>query len=322
MDQRENNTRFAPEQSTPLQQTDSTLQMQSLTNAATSQTKTQQAYPTMPQVAIEQPNAVESKKHKTGLIVLGVVFGVFLLSGITFVVIKALSGSFDETTEIGAENEINNPTGTVAPDFNPIVEASNKMRDELSGFDYIATTVISDKIGDFEMTTNCTYDGNSQLEYCKIDITDGETTEGYYDYINGYVYSLTQSASDYPDTGERWLKARITGSKKGGTPFDETAPITYTKSKSTNEGTTYYGTVKVNMESISSVISGNPDLLPEMELEALINNDGYIKTMNFSVNLGVSSQNTNVVYSNYGNAQSVTIPDDVLNAQEVESLAN
>ena len=66
----------------------------------------------------------------------------------------------------------------------------------------------------------------------------------------------------------------------------------------------------------------DPDLLPEMELEALINNDGYIKTMNFSVNLGFSSQNTNVVYSNYGNAQSVTIPDDALNAQEVESLAN
>lgn len=322
MDQRENNTRFAPEQSTPLQLTDSTLQMQSPTNAATLQTKPQQAYPTMPQTAIEQPNTVERKKHKTGLIVLGVVFGVLLLCGITFVVIKAISGSFDETTEIGAENEINNPTGTVAPDFNPIVEASNKMRDELSGFDYIATTVISDKIGDYEMTTNCTYDGSSQLEYCKVDITDGETTEGYYDYINGYMYSLMRSASDNPDTDERWLKARITGNKKGGTPFGETAPINYTKSESTNEGTTYYGTVKVNMESISSVISGNPDLLPEMELEALINNDGYIKTMNFSVNLGVSSQNTNVVYSNYGNAQSVTIPDDALNAQEVESLAN
>lgn len=303
-------------------------QTESTQTETVEQIQTESTIPTVPaettQTTPIAPVAPKEKKGKSWIIILIIILVLLLaLFGAIWWTSSKIEGVVDtffydvlgitrledikKKEETTKENS-NTKENSLAED-DSIIAANNKMLDELGSFDY-EVTYTSETMGmSIDMTMNCTYDGKNSLEYCKMDMPLGMEQEYYYDMINRLEYDkITHSG----ESTNGWSKIATDGSTRGQADMSN-ADFTITNKEETENGTLYTGEIKS-----FTMLDEEADELSEddsMNFEILINKYGYIDSMTMSVDKGDIREYVKVKYSNFGTAQSLSIPAEALNAE-------
>jgi len=281
-----------------------------------------EAQTTTPQNPTPQPQVVEGKKSHAWIIVLVIVLlliaaligAIIWTSSVFFKAAGKVSNSvLDEIDkEIGTGGQSEKPSNTKS-DSNPIIDANNKMRNELQSFDYTATITSFAMDMALDTTMNCTFDGKNKIEYCKNEVAMGLTQEVYYDWGNGYEYTKSVSPYSFVQIDEGWTKTALPQGTTGAVNIADGTSFTDIASESVENGTKYTGTIS-GFEADGGSES-NASIASDMDYTIIVNNDGYIETMTMEMSAMNMRQSVEVEYSNFGTAQSLSIPEEALNAE-------
>ena len=277
-----------------------------------------------------QNTATKEKKSKSWIIVLVIILIILaLLFGAVFWVYKkvtgAVGGLFAEFSsrimeedhngsESGNSNSGNGTAGgkgTVQPADNPIIEANNKMRNELSSYSYTATITTTAMGMDLDTFMDCIYDSVNKIEHCETELPMGMYQETYYDYANGYEYSKMVSPYSFAPADEDWMKTAITNGSSSAVDISNGTTFSDIQSVAVENGTKYTGKIGgfTIPDSQTYEITGSL-----MSFEAIVNNDGYLDSMTTELSTSNITQSVDIQYSDYDAAGTLSIPEEALNS--------
>lgn len=277
-----------------------------------------------PQNPTPQPQVVEGKKSHAWIIVLVIVLllvaaligAIIWTSSVFFKAAGEVSNSvLDEINkEIGTGDQNEKPSNTKS-DSNPIIDANNKMRDELGSFDYDAVITDNAMGVSIETTMSCTFDGKNKLEYCAEKVGDILSQEVYYDYGNEFQYTKSVSSIGYGESNAYWMKTAMPKGSAAGIDIANSSSFSNYTSEKLDGGTMYSGTFE-GFDGIGDAVinNGESENATEMSYKVFINNDGYIETIDMVGGEGQDmSQSLKISYKNFGTARSLSIPAEALN---------
>ena len=277
-----------------------------------------------------QNTATKEKKSKSWIIVLVIILIILaLLFGAVFGVYKKVTGAVgglfaefssrimeedDNGSESGNSNSGNGTAGgkgTVQPADNPIIEANNKMRNELSSYSYTATITTTAMGMDLDTFMDCIYDSVNKIEHCETELPMGMYQETYYDYANGYEYSKMVSPYSFAPADEDWMKTAITNGSSSAVDISNGTTFSDIQSVAVENGTKYTGKIGgfTIPDSQTYEITGSL-----MSFEAIVNNDGYLDSMTTELSTSNITQSVDIQYSDYDAAGTLSIPEEALNS--------
>ena len=277
-----------------------------------------------------QNTATKEKKSKSWIIVLVIILIILaLLFGIAFWIYKKVTGTvgglFAEFSSIIKEEDNNGSEGgsgnsgngtaggkgTVQPADNPIIEANNKMRNELSNFSYTATITTTAMGMDLDTFMDCTYDSVNKIEHCETELPMGLYQESYYDYANGYEYSKMVSPYSFAQVDEGWTKTAITNGSSAAMDISNGTTFSDIQSEAVENGTKYTGKIGgfYIPDNETNEITNSP-----MSFEIIVNNDGYLDSMTTELSASNITQSVDIQYSDYDAAGTLSIPEEALNS--------
>ena len=277
-----------------------------------------------------QNTATKEKKSKSWIIVLVIILIILaLLFGAVFWVYKKVTGAVgglfaefssrimeedDNGSESGNSNSGNGTAGgkgTVQPADNPIIEANNKMRNELSSYSYTATITTTAMGMDLDTFMDCIYDSVNKIEHCETELPMGMYQETYYDYANGYEYSKMVSPYSFAPADEDWMKTAITNGSSSAVDISNGTTFSDIQSVAVENGTKYTGKIGgfTIPDSQTYEITGSL-----MSFEAIVNNDGYLDSMTTELSTSNITQSVDIQYSDYDAAGTLSIPEEALNS--------
>lgn len=312
------------DQSASSQAPDTTMSTNSQTAMQTPTTSTVASQPAA------QNTATKEKKSKSWIIVLVIILIILaLLFGAVFWVYKKVTGAVgglfaefssrimeedDNGSESGNSNSGNGTAGgkgTVQPADNPIIEANNKMRNELSSYSYTATITTTAMGMDLDTFMDCIYDSVNKIEHCETELPMGMYQETYYDYANGYEYSKMVSPYSFAPADEDWMKTAITNGSSSAVDISNGTTFSDIQSVAVENGTKYTGKIGgfTIPDSQTYEITGSL-----MSFEAIVNNDGYLDSMTTELSTSNITQSVDIQYSDYDAAGTLSIPEEALNS--------
>ena len=277
-----------------------------------------------------QNTATKEKKSKSWIIVLVIILIILaLLFGAVFWVYKKVTGAVgglfaefssrimeedDNGSESGNSNSGNGTAGgkgTVQPADNPIIEANNKMRNELSSYSYTATITTTAMGMDLDTFMDCIYDSVNKIEHCETELPIGMYQETYYDYANGYEYARMVSPYSFAPVDEGWTKTAITNGSSAAMDISNGTTFSDIQSVAVENGTKYTGKISgfTIPDSQTYEITGSL-----MSFEAIVNNDGYLDSMTTELSTSNITQSVDMQYSDYDAAGTLSIPEEALNS--------
>ncbi|MFI3307662.1 MAG: hypothetical protein R3Y21_03760 [Mycoplasmatota bacterium] len=187
-----------------------------------------------------------------------------------------------------------------------LAETKNNMINNLETYSYdvIMTTDVSYMTIETEM--NCAADLNSEITYCKS-TTMGIITETYTDYGNDITYSNTT----YTD----WESSSLDSSINQIDGYLNVIEYIYdVKTEETSTGTLYSGYIDSSKllgamsESDDSLSSSSADE-NSIYIEVLVNDDNYVETIYYDMEISGMSYEIEVEYYDYNTSKSLVIPD-------------
>lgn len=299
----------------------------STNNQTAMQTPTSSTVASQP---VTENTVTKEKKSKTWIIVLVIILIILaLLFGIAFWIYKKVTGAVGglfaefssrimEEDDDGSENSNANSgngtaggKGTVQPADNPIIEANNKMRSELSSYSYTATITTTAMGMDLDTFMDCIYDSVNKIEHCETELPMGMYQETYYDYANGYEYARMVSPYSFAPVDEGWTKTAITNGSSAAMDISNGTTFSDIQSVAVENGTKYTGKISgfTILDSQTYEITGSL-----MSFEAIVNNDGYLDSMTTELSTSNITQSVDMQYSDYDAAGTLSIPEDALNS--------
>lgn len=190
--------------------------------------------------------------------------------------------------------------------------ASSGMINDLTGYSYTVTSVLETGIMDMETTTTCNEDRVNKTAYCE---TSAYGTEEYvyYDYANGKMY---QSYSTILGSSNEWTTYSVEFVNESNSFLNLGDYVFDLEKTETSEGTLYTGIIdsKKLAEATSEVesdISASDVISSDIEISILVNESGYIQSIDYELDvLGMTSK-VNVVFSNFNSVNSIIISEKV-----------
>lgn len=198
-----------------------------------------------------------------------------------------------------------------------IYKAKENMLNNVDNYNMdISITVLTD-FGNVDSKMNCTEDRKNEITYCKSS-TLGVGTEDYTDSKNKYSYSKVYD--DYGMTTSEWTKTKLaevnTDQWLGLNDY-----VFDLNEEEVENGTKYSGNIELKkllgmLENMDLPIDALKILNKDIPVEVVVDNDNYIDSMKFSINLMGIEMMVEIDYKDYNTAGEVVIPEEALNAKE------
>ncbi len=194
-----------------------------------------------------------------------------------------------------------------------LAKAKDLMINDLDNFSYTANIVAKTGIIDVTTSMSCKEDRKNNIGYCSTS-TYGVSTEQYYDYGNGKLYSKVYSPYSNDASNGKWTSSSVKNSNTNSW-LNLNDYIFDIKEEKQGTSTLYTGVISSEklanaMAQTDSNIDTSSIVNGDINISILVNPSNYIEKMNFEMEIMGIVEEVEITYGNYNSSGSITIPNE------------